>query len=325
MSAISQQAIGKWPSILTTLGVDQSFLKNRHGPCPMCGGKDRFRFDDKGGKGSYFCAGCGAGDGFNLLQKLNGWTFAEAARRVEEIIGNCRATPAPQDDSSKNEARLKRLHAGLRRIAHDDPVGRYFLSRGITILPKQDVYFHPGVDYFTQADNGKPVKVGTYPAMVAIFRSITGATCTFHITYLTPDGQKIAGHPAKKFLPAIHPLPGGAIRLGGIAPQIGIAEGIESTLAAMQDYQIPCWAAGNANLLEQVLIPEPVKSVVIFADEDSSFTGQKAAYTLANRLKIQFKKDVSVVRLLGGGRETYQDSGADIDYLDYLNQSRLPQ
>jgi putative DNA primase/helicase len=321
MSAISQNALGKWPSILTMLGVDQEFLKNKHGPCPICGGKDRFRFDDKGGKGSYYCSGCGAGDGFNLLQKLNGWSFAEAAKRVEEIIGNCRVTPAAQDDSGKNEARLKRIHAGLRRISHDDPVGRYFLSRGITILPKQDVYFHPGVDYFTSTESGKPVKVGTFPSMVSIFRNLAGATCTFHITYLTQDGQKITGHPAKKFLPAIQPLPGGAIRLGGgISEHIGIAEGIESTLAAMQDYRIPCWAAGNANLLEQVLTPEPVKSVVIFADEDSSFTGQKSAYTLANRLKVQFKKDVSVVRILG--KETYKDRGSDLDYLDYLNQHR---
>ncbi|MBL1262457.1 DUF7146 domain-containing protein [Methylomicrobium sp. RS1] len=319
MSAISQHALGKWPSILTMLGVDQEFLKNKHGPCPICGGKDRFRFDDKGGKGSYYCSGCGAGDGFDLLQKLNGWTFAEAAKRVEEIIGHCRATPTAQDDTSKNEARLKRIHAGLRRISHDDPVGQYLLNRGITILPKQDVYFHSGVDYFARNDNGKPVKVGTFPAMVAIFRNLAGATCTFHITYLTPDGQKIAGHPAKKILPAIQPLLGGAIRLGGIAPQIGIAEGIESTLAAMQDYQIPCWAAGNANLLEQVLVLEPVKSVVIFADEDTSFTGQKAAYTLANRLKVQFKKEVSVARIIGSKEGPVKfDVGLDIDYADRL-------
>jgi putative DNA primase/helicase len=318
MSAISQHALGKWPSILTMLGVDQEFLKNKHGPCPICGGKDRFRFDDKGGKGSYFCSGCGAGDGFNLLQKLNGWSFAETAKHVEEIIGSCRATPAAQDDSGKNEARLKRIHAGLRRIAHDDPVSRYLLSRGITILPKQDVYFHPGMDYFTSDANGKSVKVGTFPAMVAIFRNLAGATCTFHITYLTPDGQKIAGHPAKKFLPAIQPLPGGAIRLGGIGEQIGFAEGIESALAAMQDHQIPCWAAGNANLLEQVLTPEPVKSVVIFADEDASFTGQKAAYTLANRLKVQFKKEVSVARILGKEGPVKFDVGLDIDYADRL-------
>ncbi|MDI5829610.1 hypothetical protein MJN51_36035, partial [Salmonella enterica subsp. enterica serovar Kentucky] len=34
----------------------------RHAPCPACGGKDRFRFDDNG-RGSFICNQCGAGDG----------------------------------------------------------------------------------------------------------------------------------------------------------------------------------------------------------------------------------------------------------------------
>jgi putative DNA primase/helicase len=139
MSSIAKSAIGKWTSILTGLGIDQSFLKNQHGPCPACGGKDRFRFDDKNGKGSYFCSGCGAGDGFNLLQKVNGWSFAEAANYVEEIIGKCHAHPPSRTDDARNEARLKRVHAGLTRITHRDIAGKYLLSRGINILPKQDV------------------------------------------------------------------------------------------------------------------------------------------------------------------------------------------
>jgi hypothetical protein len=50
----------RWLDILTALGVPAKFLRNWHGPCPMCGGKDRFRFDDKDGKGTFFCNGCGA-------------------------------------------------------------------------------------------------------------------------------------------------------------------------------------------------------------------------------------------------------------------------
>ena len=40
-------ARGKWRGLLTQLGVDETYLKNEHGPCPICrDGKDRFRFDD---------------------------------------------------------------------------------------------------------------------------------------------------------------------------------------------------------------------------------------------------------------------------------------
>src|SRR5690554_5454604 len=67
MTPTRELALGKWPGILSRLGVDESFLLNRHGPCPNCGGKDRYRFSDQEGTGSYYCSQCGPGDGFDLL------------------------------------------------------------------------------------------------------------------------------------------------------------------------------------------------------------------------------------------------------------------
>src|SRR5947199_194195 len=51
MQKISETARGRWHGILPQLGISANLLRNRHGPCPMCGGKDRFRFDDWDGKG----------------------------------------------------------------------------------------------------------------------------------------------------------------------------------------------------------------------------------------------------------------------------------
>ena len=50
---IKELAIGMWPQILPALGVGRGFLENKHGPCPLCGGKDRYRFDDKNGRGTF--------------------------------------------------------------------------------------------------------------------------------------------------------------------------------------------------------------------------------------------------------------------------------
>lgn len=52
-SAIAQVCLGRWRAILPRLGLDQSFLTGRHCPCPICGGKDRFRFDDQEGRGTW--------------------------------------------------------------------------------------------------------------------------------------------------------------------------------------------------------------------------------------------------------------------------------
>ncbi|EGT2252763.1 toprim domain-containing protein [Salmonella enterica subsp. enterica serovar Stanley] len=81
-----KQACGHWPRILPALGV--KVIKNRHQSCPVCGGSDRFRFDDKEGRGTWFCNHCGAGDGLKLVEKVFGVTPSEAAGKVNAVTGN---------------------------------------------------------------------------------------------------------------------------------------------------------------------------------------------------------------------------------------------
>ncbi|WP_150145116.1 primase-helicase zinc-binding domain-containing protein [Enterobacter bugandensis] len=81
-----KQACGHWPRILPALGV--KVIKNRHQACPVCGGSDRFRFDDKEGRGTWFCNQCGAGDGLKLVEKVFGMNASEAAGKVNAVTGN---------------------------------------------------------------------------------------------------------------------------------------------------------------------------------------------------------------------------------------------
>lgn len=81
-----KQACGHWPRILPALGV--KVIKNRHQACPVCGGSDRFRFDDKEGRGTWFCNQCGAGDGLKLVEKVFGVNPSEAAQKVNAVTGS---------------------------------------------------------------------------------------------------------------------------------------------------------------------------------------------------------------------------------------------
>ncbi|EFN4608584.1 primase-helicase zinc-binding domain-containing protein [Escherichia coli] len=81
-----KQACGHWPRILPALGV--KVMKNRHQACPVCGGSDRFRFDDKEGRGTWLCNQCGAGDGLKLVEKVFGVKPSEAAKKVNAVTGN---------------------------------------------------------------------------------------------------------------------------------------------------------------------------------------------------------------------------------------------
>ncbi|MEO0413870.1 MAG: primase-helicase zinc-binding domain-containing protein [Verrucomicrobiota bacterium] len=88
---VRNAARGGWVGILGGLGVDSGLLKDRHGPCPGCGGKDRFRFDDKDGSGSWICSQGGGGeaygDGFDLLEHVHGWEKGRCLRAVAEAVG----------------------------------------------------------------------------------------------------------------------------------------------------------------------------------------------------------------------------------------------
>ena len=103
MKKITDLARGHWPSILGTLaGLSAEQLTDKHQSCPLCGGKDRYRFDDKDGNGSWFCNKCGgknhtggAGNGMDMLMRKTGMEFADAARKIEAHLGIVQDRPQP--------------------------------------------------------------------------------------------------------------------------------------------------------------------------------------------------------------------------------------
>lgn len=98
-----EAARGRWREILPALGVSPKFLKKVNGPCPACGGKDRFCFNDRTKNGDYYCNQCGAGQGISLVAKVNGWEYKHAASAVDNLIGNRivgRAEPMSREDQA---------------------------------------------------------------------------------------------------------------------------------------------------------------------------------------------------------------------------------
>ena len=78
MAEVRELASNHWPEILMAAGIEKDRLRNKHGPCPVCGGTDRFRFDDMEGSGSYFCGNPhhGAGDGLKLALNIGAMLLA---------------------------------------------------------------------------------------------------------------------------------------------------------------------------------------------------------------------------------------------------------
>mgnify|MGYP001026348261 CR=1 FL=1 len=92
VSVVREAARGHWDAIFCALAP---MLKaamqqpGKHVPCPVHGGKDGFRlFPDYAEAGSCVCNTCGSfRDGFETLEWLHGWGFAETLKRVSCVLG----------------------------------------------------------------------------------------------------------------------------------------------------------------------------------------------------------------------------------------------
>jgi putative DNA primase/helicase len=299
-------AAGRWRSILSTLGMDDKALSGKHCACPMCGGKDRFRFDDKDGRGSYFCSGCGAGDGVKLVMGLTGQAFKDAARQIERLAGVVQpAASKPERSDEDKLAALRRVWSASKPIQRGDEAEQYLLGRGLRLhdLP-ESIRVHSALRY-----NDGDV-IGTYAAMLAVVTGPDGKARSLHRTYLQ-EARKAPVAAPKKLMQGL-PISGAAIRLTAVSRVLGIAEGIETALAASELFETPVWSCISTAGIESFEPPAGVDHVIIFADHDESFAGQKAAFAAAHRLKLKgFGVEVCIPPTVG-------------DWLDELNHRAQP-
>ncbi|HRP94896.1 MAG TPA: primase-helicase zinc-binding domain-containing protein [Rhodocyclaceae bacterium] len=275
-------ARGRWRGILLSLGLDERTLSGKHGPCPMCGGKDRFRFDDREGRGTFYCSGCGAGDGVQLAIGVTGLQFREVAQRIEQLAGAVQPmTTKPGRSDDDKLAALRHVYRESAPIADGDEAVKYLRGRGLRLddIPLA-LRLHPALPYY---DGGK--HIGTFKAMLALVTDPAGRAVSLHRTYLQ-DAQK-APVPAPKKLMEGLPLAGAAIRLTPVSECLGISEGVETAIAAYELFEVPTWSCISTSGIESFEPPEGVRELIVFADHDRNFAGQKAAYAVAHRLALR--------------------------------------
>lgn len=136
----------------------------------------------------------------------------------------------------------------------------YLAARGIS-FKSSDLRFHPRMPL------GPKGTVQFLPAMVAAVRNDAGILA-LHRSFLRADGQSLAefNQPRR----ALGSLGTGAVRLaiprGG---RLGLAEGIETALSAIELFGIPCWATLGNERFGLATIPESVRELHLFIDNDA--------------------------------------------------------
>lgn len=249
-------------------------------PCPAHRGRSLF-IREQEGRILFVCrAGCSQDEVIKALRELGLWGSSEDhTRGIQKAV-----TP---EDSGKKEERADALWNQSHYIEQGDPVHTYLKNRGI-VLPEYpaDLRCHPSLDYWEIDDNEKPVRTGSYPAMLAVVRNSTGRPVAICRTYLE-NGKKASVSAPKKIM-KVHDMAGSAVRL--FAPKDGflaICEGIEDGLSAMILWGIPAWATIGTTGLRSFVPPEGINEILILTDND--VPGKKAAFELSDRLEEKGK------------------------------------
>lgn len=283
MTKTTEAVIGRWPEILDHYGF--KITGNRHIDCPMCN-KKKFRIDNKNDRGTWIC-NCGSGDGWELLKLTTGRSFSDLAKEIDVLIGNYYVKEVvPRRDY---EGELRRYWQSLKPIK-GSIVEEYLNNRGIYRMPKRAVKFSNNEFIF-----GAPQK-----AMFAVATNEALNPIIKHRTFL--DGGKKADVPLNKITDSITPdreeLGSVAVKLFDSDTCLGVAEGIETALAAHQLYDLPTWSTMNTSFLKRFLAPIGVEHLKIFADTDPrSASGHEAAFICAKK-NLLSKNSVSRVTVL---------------------------
>jgi putative DNA primase/helicase len=294
-------AFGRWPDILTARGMDPSYFSGKSGPCPFCGGKDRYRWVQKKHGGVWMCNQCTVdkyGTGFAMLMRHMGYQlFRDAANDVREFFSsNTSIKPVPlaaraamsnewtPERIERNRARMLKFWNEARQVTAGDPVDQYMQRRVPGMhLQLRNLRYHPALEYWAPPPEGhdKPVLLGKFAAMLAAAQGADGQLVQLHKTYLTQDGRKADVPLAKKTDLGVN-VNSFAVRMMDISGDtLGVCEGLETGWASAMLKSIPIWPCLNGPAMSSFVLPEElrgqIKRLIIFADSDELKQGGRNA------------------------------------------------
>ncbi len=269
---IKQGAKGKYLNLIfPAVGITLRGNPNHHQPCPICGGKDRFRCDDKGGDGTYICNHCGAGDGVKLVQQYTNSDYYETMKMIASIVGI--DTDSPISDEQKQQWRADQIARDKKQAEQDRQAEQNAIAKANQMWSKATDP-NPNHPYLVKkCINPMSIKqLGELLLIPLYYYNIeTNQKALANLQTIDKDGNK-------KF------LSGGKVAqcyssLNTTAPQnniIMIAEGYATAMTVLHatDYQYPMIVAFNANNLNPVsqFIRKqlPNSRIMIIADNDNA-------------------------------------------------------
>jgi hypothetical protein len=272
------------------------------GPCPNCGGKDRFAINPRkiskhGKPGLFGCRRCGAGgDVIDFEQFLNGTTFRDA---IKNLSG------APVEEDPGEAARQARKWAFHREVVDETVAGLTPVlgSPGETYL-RDERAIDTGLPairrtletitavgwrtsvYFAQPDPNEPFHELHGQRLGCIVGVMTDPMTGERLgpisrTYIH-RGQKIG---KAKTLKRAENERLGVVKVSSEADirRLAIATGYETALSLLEMGDAPVWSTGSDAIMRLLPVIDSVKQLLIGADNDAKGPGERGASERAAR------------------------------------------
>lgn len=310
------------------------------GPCLACGGTDRFSIHP--GKRIFNCRGAKGGDVIGMVMHLDGVDFLTACEQLtgeppprgkgkalsaEEVAERDRRRQASvqKAEAQRAEAEMdeaEKLAAAKKIWTSTVPIAgtvaeRYLIGRGIPAPPMgwpDMLRFHRSLRH--------PVGL-SFPALVCRVDDLAGSGCAVWRVFLNPETANKADVENAKL--GLGPAGGGAVRIGGVGPKIGVAEGVETALAAwtLEHYRFPIWSALSTSGMTGLEVPLAVERVCIYPDGDFSKEMPDGTIPLPPGIRAAQKLHERLCGLSIKAAINHPPRHAD--FLDVLNARRLKE
>jgi hypothetical protein len=294
---------------IETMARDRGLRLRRHGhelvgPCPRCGGQDRFAMHT--GKQVWHCRGCNIGGNvIALVMHIDGCDARAAAGTLTDGAAKNPATTGsrrPREPAAPVADNAEGVRGALRvwdeAIDLPGTIAWDYLTRpraqggrGLVIPPGMTgrvLRFHPRHRWRTE-DGG----VIQTAALLALYSDIrTNEPRAIWRRPLTPEGRS-AGTPR-----AMGPKAGCAVMLtpsDDVTSGLHVGEGPETVLAAMRLGFGPAWALGDTGNLHSFPVLAGIDALTICVDRDANGEGQKASSACYDRWTTAGREVWSVI------------------------------
>ncbi|MEL5854986.1 DUF927 domain-containing protein [Aeromonas veronii] len=306
VSDVTGAACGHWPELLAAVGIDIP-RRGKHGPCPACGGKDRFRLDDRAGRGTWICNQCGSGDGLDLVCRVTGKLPKEAAELLAPLVGLSAGGLDPAERERIHQQQQARAGADAKQA---EQLRQKAARRAAAIMrdcePGQAPYLvHKRLRWPHGAINRTLIREGgeNFPDSSLVIPLINEAAELVNVQLIRDDGTKRYLHGGQK-AGAFHRIEGGAL--------VAICEGYATGLSIHQATGASLYCSmdcGNLAAVAQIARRQHPKARILLCGDNDEHTQGNPGKTKAEQAAAAIGGLVALPSVAGDWNDYHQAHG----------------